>query len=626
MPISTSCPDCGAAYELPDDFGGKRVRCRQCQQPFSVPAPVKVIDESPAEAGDPDAAEGDIQTQPRRAPSPPPVPAGREADESRPRRRPRYDDEEDDRPRRRPPPRRRDQGSRVGLVVAAAVGLLVLLGCGCGGLALYLMPADTFDRDDGPPDVAVAAPEEKAAIENPQDGWRNPQPPAFPPDFQAVLPFVENQDDGHALAPTAITPPAAPAIRPPALDGDRVEVKLSAPATAVAVGGAGRYLILYLPTEHHLALFDANEGRIVRTLPADDNARFAAGMDKLLVVQPATRLVERWSLTTFRMEASATIKMEVPPVAVAMGSASNGPLLISGVDWPRLGETAFFDPIAMRRIDMSFHPHGFFETSPNIFLRASADGRTFASQANGFGGGTQACVWSNGRLRKYGGNGGTNPVPAEDGHALYSADGLYSVDLRRLAGAGTRCLPAEHGPYYLTVASPRPLPRRGAATTTLSVCLEGDERPFATVTDEGLPADDGPVRDPLPADRRVHLIPDAKLLVTIPPGNDRLILRRFDPEQELEKSGFDYVIVTSRAPTAAKRGGEYAYQLAVKSKKGGVSYRLLSGPPGAAVDAGGKVTWRVPANFAGPTADFAVEISDHAGRDNRHAFRIDVVD
>jgi hypothetical protein len=343
-------------------------------------------------------------------------------------------------------------------------------------------------------------------------------------------------------------------------------------------------------------------------------------MDKLVVVR-RDGTVERWSLATFEREATGELNLKVPPVAVAMGSASNGPLVVSGVDWPRLGETAFFDVLTMNRIEMLFHPHGFFNTSPNVYLRASADGRTFACVPDGFDGNTQTCVWSGGRVRKYFGQGGSFPVPGPDGRTLYSSTGIFAVDVRPLAANGTPCLPAHHGPYYLTL--PRP---DGAGRGAVSVHLEGDDRPFASLPGVDLPAGrPAGDKDKLLRDRRVHLIPDAHLFVTIPPGNDRLVLRRFDPEQALEASGLDYLAITSRAPTQATRGANYTYRLAVKAKKG-VSYQVTSGPRGATIDGAGQLTWPVPADFPDHEAEIVVAVRDAGGREVRHGFRVDVAE
>src|SRR5262249_42887016 len=52
-------------------------------------------------------------------------------------------------------------------------------------------------------------------------------------------------------------------IKPPTLTGDKVERKLSSAIADVAVGGGGRYLVLHLPRERKLAVFDVNAAKVV---------------------------------------------------------------------------------------------------------------------------------------------------------------------------------------------------------------------------------------------------------------------------------------------------------------------------------------------------------------------------
>ncbi len=140
--------------------------------------------------------------------------------------------------------------------------------------------------------------------------------------------------------------------------------------------------------------------------------------------------------------------MKVPPIAVAMGSASNGPLLISGVNWPILGETVFYDVLAMRRVNVALNPHGIFDTSPTVFLRASASGRLFACQASATGGAVQTCVWFNGDVRRFAASAGSWPVPNADNKVVFTSKGLYGPQLEFLTASDGLCIPAQRGGYY----------------------------------------------------------------------------------------------------------------------------------------------------------------------------------
>jgi hypothetical protein len=158
--------------------------------------------------------------------------------------------------------------------------------------------------------------------------------------------------------------------------------------------------------------------------------------------------------------------------------------------------------------------------------------------------------------------------------------------------------------------------------------MQGDARSFATLTDVDLPAvaERGEmwVASDFTYDKRIHLIPEAKLIITIPTSNDQLVLHRFDADLALEKSGINYLFVTSHAPATARRGETYVYPLEVKSRKGGLKYKLDSGPTGMTVSDSGKVLWQVPRGDVEPEITVIVSIRDLGGQECFHSFTIKV--
>jgi hypothetical protein len=160
----------------------------------------------------------------------------------------------------------------------------------------------------------------------------------------------------------------------------------------------------------------------------------------------------------------------------------------------------------------------------------------------------------------------------------------------------------------------------------VSVHLAGDARPIATHTDLELPKEINQWdAEAFGNDQRILFIPDAKVIVTIPETNNKLVLHRFDIDKALDKSGIDYLLVTSQAPTRAPKGGTYTYQLGIRSKKGGVKCKLDSGPPGMTVTQTGLVKWDVPANPTGNSADVIVSVSDSGGQEVFHTFALHFV-
>ena len=113
-----------------------------------------------------------------------------------------------------------------------------------------------------------------------------------------------------------------------------------------------------------------------------------------------------------------------------------------------------------------------------------------------------------------------------------------------------------------------------------------------------------------------------KLLVVIPATKDKLYLTRLDVGEALEKSGIDYITVTSRPPAQFAPGETLAYAIAVKIKKGPPKFKLESGPDGMAVSADGKLEWKVPAGFAEPQVTVIVSVAAAGGQEVFHTFRV----
>jgi hypothetical protein len=437
-------------------------------------------------------------------------------------------------------------------------------------------------------------------------------------------------------APTQAGPgePAAVAILPALLEKERVVRPLPAAVSDVAVGGGGRYLILL--SRQSLLVFDVSQARIVKAIPVpDDRVKFAAGMDKLLVVHPASRTVQRWSLTTFQREQTAVLKEKGDITAVAMGAASAGPLLVGGISGP--GDTykaliTFLDVNTLKPLPIKIkdrHGVGFGGATG---VRASDDGRVFGMW--GVGGSPQSIQTiviegDEASVRSEGSTPGAI-VPGAGGKAVFtSRGGMYSPDVKQVEGSvkdgrgGT--LPAHHPLYYLSVrALNGDVPEK--ERNGVAIHLLGESRPFAALPDvkEIEEVLDPWGRSVLTLDKRLHFVPDARLIVMLPKGEDRLILYYFDPEDALAKSDLDYLVVTSRPPAVAQKGEAFAYAIKAKSRKGGIRCQLVSGPEGMAVSPAGQVTWTVPVGTAAEEHSVVVGVSDASGREIFHTFALRV--
>ena len=263
---------------------------------------------------------------------------------------------------------------------------------------------------DGIPDFQNLPPEVRKVIEE-----RLRQMERLPVPGRAYLTSQETSSEpedswnGHPCRGRAATtnrsrrsatwPRDTPLVRPPAhilpitpapLKEAKTTLKLPGSASNICVGGGGRFLIFHLPQQRQLAIFDVNEAKVVKYLPvAEDNILFAAGMDKLMVILPDKQLIQRWNLRTLEREVTAQLPINEKIYTVAMGSASDGALILGG---PGLNGHAglplrFLDIQTLREAESSDQKGngGMVGTHPQYphQMRVSADGRTIGMWKRG---------------------------------------------------------------------------------------------------------------------------------------------------------------------------------------------------------------------------------------------------
>jgi hypothetical protein len=466
--------------------------------------------------------------------------------------------------------------------------------------------------------IGFAIPAE-VAWEFVKDQWRSGgriggEPVAIRPDV--VKPPVNPPVNIPPVKPVPITPAPVP------LGG--TEVKFPAEADQVCVGGGGRFLFASLPKVKQVAVFDASEAKVVKYLPAPaEKVLIAAGMDKLMVVDPGTNIIQRWNLTTFEKEVTTPLPATagLRTWSITMGSGSNGPLLVQGGDWPRLGEWYLFDVTTMKEIKGTDR-HGTLECRVGDKVRASNDGRTVV--VNRPDGGASILAMS--------GAGWTQAhtpwrdrwpmFPSADGNTVYGMGDMCTPGGKRLgqaAGGHRYYVPAVHGPLVLAITDKvdRHDTHRGFS---LAVHAPRDTRPmFHLPTFEAIRTLFVP-NVGWQIDSHVFFIPQAKVVAVLPLTADRIVLYKVDVDAELAKTELDYLFVASQPP-AVVPGKRFEYPIDAKAKKGGLKYKLDFGPDGLAVGADGKVTWDAPADFTKPVS-VAVTISDKSGQEMIHTFEL----
>jgi S1-C subfamily serine protease len=436
--------------------------------------------------------------------------------------------------------------------------------------------------------------------------------------------------------------PVASSLTGVNLPQDRVDVKLPAMIDDVVVGGSGRFLILPMSKLNKVAVFDVKLAKVVQYLPMPPSeVLVAAGADKLFIVLPEQRIIQRWNLNTLQRELTTTVPVEGTPTGVVMGSASRGPLLMryttAGV--AEMGHFAFIDPHTLHALPpVNMANMNMILMSRGLHARASASGDVFGMWSSGQSpSGVGVLVMHNNKAEShYEHTSLGSVVPGPDGQYIFTGGGvLFNQQLRPLSPEGNgmngmrgrALIPSEGLGYYISLPVNRvPVPvRNGQAPPAQppSLYLIGNDQPLTTLPalDElaTLPQEQWTTND-FTLDKRVHFFPTANLLVTIPTTNDALVLRKFDVIDALNKSGIDYLFVSSTPITTAHKGELYRYPLEVKSKRGGVSFKLESGPEGMTISPAGVLTWQIPREATDSTV--IVTVRDSTGQEVFHTFTI----
>src|SRR5262249_18638816 len=133
-----------------------------------------------------------------------------------------------------------------------------------------------------------------------------------------------------------------------------------------------------------------------RTIPLEDKkAKLAAGRDKVIAL--SGNVLQRWNLSTGQQEAAFPVPVRGPVKAIAMGSASNGPLLICSEENGRAGQGRF-DLYDIRTMSPCFTARRGATTPLSVRAgcraRASANGKVFTvwgEGANRWGARTLTC-------------------------------------------------------------------------------------------------------------------------------------------------------------------------------------------------------------------------------------------
>ncbi len=223
--------------------------------------------------------------------------------------------------------------------------------------------------------------------------------------------------------------------------------------------------------------------------------------------------------------------------------------------------------------------------------------------------------------------------PTADGTLMTGSTGIFDQHLEQVDAnwlEGAAIYPTVDPRYFMAVRIAKT--KEGKPIAHVQVCTTCDRNIVYTYVGLEELAYDSAEWDKLPqhqingGDERFIYVPWANMLVTLPKGNQQIVLRRFDVMQMLARSGVEYLFVDSIPPYQTFIGQALRYQIEVKSKADGVKYRLETGPQGMTVSPSGLVTWNAPSGFAEPQVQAIIAISNSAGKEILHSFRVRVAE
>ena len=178
----------------------------------------------------------------------------------------------------------------------------------------------------------------------------------------------------HAFAQTEA--PAGPTF-----EGDEHIVELDAPFTSHALGGNGRYLAAHLESVKKVVLLDLLSGRLVREIGnMPDDVLLAGSREYLILIMPGQKLIQRWSLRTFKRNKVARITAEfvVKKAMLGHNAIEAGPLLLTGKG-TQLIDLRTLRPMAVKGDVIGGAGRNGYS------IHVSADGRTFGGIVTGIG-------------------------------------------------------------------------------------------------------------------------------------------------------------------------------------------------------------------------------------------------
>jgi len=423
---------------------------------------------------------------------------------------------------------------------------------------------------------------------------------------------------------------------------EKKDITFEEPFSRVSPGGHGRYLVFYFPASREIRVFDLAELKMLGAplQVGSGDLLITAGAERIVALDVFESRVYSIPFDTLTVENSKSLPWTGTPFQIEMGRSSDNMAVISYKssqfsEAPHM-RPYFLDIPSLEPLEIEVEANAELE---ELRIRSSANGRVM-TLTNSDCVGTSAIVES-GKLSYR-----TNTIrdhgwkmPSLDGtHLLKCCGAVQTLLGQNLAFYPARHnwlfhhLPSGHPAFYVRVGSKDYDNEEGHE---ISLIPNGELRPIINLKGRFRDLDDISKHDfqldrfawndgDLSFDRRIHLIPQLQILATLPPTNDKIILRPFPFGENSKTDTENFLYVSSVPPVGATPDIPYVYEIEWHSSAGNVRFEKVAGPENLKISNKGKIEWLPETADTGNRHQVVLRLVDGDDDSRYHSFTISV--
>ena len=408
------------------------------------------------------------------------------------------------------------------------------------------------------------------------------------------------------------------------------EVRLPEKFDKMCSGGAGKYMIFRLPKQNKLVVFDLENRTLAynKAVPAD--ALFAASKEKLIVASGDLGKLERFDLSSGKLEQSVPLGKMDPDLAV-MGHGGTGPLLMweKGKSPIEAHPVRLWDLETLKEIPARGRRLAASPRLKDFAVTVSPGGKVFFSKIDPYHSHHLMYVRGNStriqKTKKNFDNFGKWAMPINDGKKIFGNRKIFdqnlveiNIDRESVNAAGHVILPNFDDRFCISLKKEYRHPARLTLRTSHDLSeIVSTETLTKQCSKRGEWGRLGGVT-------RLRYFHDQKMLVSISDDNDRIVIRDFDFEQILKAQGVSYLFVPSIPPSKAILNQKYQNKIETSTSFSDLKFELLHSPDGMEIDAEtGVITW-TPKAFPESLAKVSAAVTAKDGTTRQLHFYIGV--